>query len=851
MTALKRAWDIALAGAGLVIAWPLFVLIPLLIKLDDGGPVFFGQERIGRGGKPFCMWKFRSMRLAAGPERPLTVGGDPRITRVGHWLRELKLDELPQLLHVLTGQMTLVGPRPEVAHYVRLYTHAQQPVLELVPGVTGPAALRFWDEADILARAHDPEETYIRQIMPEKIRIQLEYAARATVWTDLRLVLLTVFHLWPKSRPLLLEQLLRYRRPLIVALHLVLIAVGYGAAYVLRFDFQVPEDARRLYWMTLPLLAAVRILPYARLGIFEGYWRHAGLEDLVALCKAVTLGTVGFVVALTLLGLFPGVPRAVLMLDWAGAIFLGGGIRFAVRYLCEVPSPLTARSRRRTLVVGTGDQAARLLREVHRDPHPTFEPVGLVDVEVAGRGRSLRSVRVLGGIDDLVTLASLHRIEFVVIALDAPSTEVMRRVVTACLHARVEFKTLPSLHDLLDGSARIDQLRNVDIEDLLGRPTVHLDLAMVGPTIRDRVVLITGGAGSIGSELGRQIARLRPQRLVLLDQAESALYFAVLEISELNPGIEVVPVVADITDGRHLLEVFARWRPEYVIHAAAYKHVPMMEDNVVEAVRNNVLGTLLVANAAASWGVQRFVLISTDKAVRPSSIMGATKRIAERLILELPALKRSSVDFRAVRFGNVLGSAGSVVPLFERQVAARKAVTVTDPDVERYFMTIPEAAQLVLEAGAMEEARRRITMLEMGAPVRILDLAERLIRLAGLEPHRDVPIVFTGLRPGEKLREELMSDLEATVATSVDKIKVVQGQEVDGVNIAKGLGCVAQAVAVGDAEALVQVICDLVPEAVPPLSTRRSGPFTLRAGATIIEPVGERTWSDSPTMAPS
>jgi len=823
MTPAKRAIDILVCGLGLLFLLPLFLLIPLLIKLDDGGPVFFRQERIGRRGKPFSMWKFRSMRVASEPQRNLTVRGDGRITRVGRWLRELKLDELPQLVHVLTGKMTLVGPRPEVAEYVRLYTTEQRRVLELVPGITSPASLRFWDEAAILGRTHDPEDTYIRQIMPEKIRIDLEYVRRLTPWSDIRLICRTVMQLWPKSRPLFRLLVLRYRRPVIVALHVLLIALGYRAAFELRFDFQVSAENVQLYWLTLPLLILARLIPYARYGVFQGYWRHAGMEDLVGLCKAGTVGSLVFVAAILVYGRFDGMPRSILVLEWGVTIYLAGGVRFAVRYLREHLSREGGDGGRRTLVVGVGDRAEELLREIHHGAKRQLRVLGLVTEHPVGNGRSLRGERVLGMIDDIVTLVTRHRIEFIVIALDHPSEELSRKVVTACLHARVDFKVLPSLNDLLDGSVRIDHLRNVSIEDLLGRPPVQLDLALVGPSIRDRVVLVTGGAGSIGSELARQIATLRPRTLVLFDQAESALYFTVLEIAELAPGIRVVPVVGDITDPRCVVDVFSRWRPEYVIHAAAYKHVPMMEDNVIEAVRNNVLGTLQVANASATWGAEQFVLISTDKAVRPASIMGATKRIAERLVLGLPSLRRSSVDFRAVRFGNVLGSAGSVVPLFERQVASRRAVTVTHPDVERYFMTIREAAQLVLEAGALDEAQGRITMLEMGDPVRILDLAERLIRLAGLEPHEEVPIVFTGLRPGEKLREELMSDLEATVPTAVAKIRIVRGQERDAARIARGLGRLARALAIGDADALLAAIQEMVPEGVPPLSTRRSG----------------------------
>jgi FlaA1/EpsC-like NDP-sugar epimerase len=485
--------------------------------------------------------------------------------------------------------------------------------------------------------------------------------------------------------------------------------------------------------------------------------------------------------------------------------------------------------------VGTGDEAERLLRELHHHGEPRLRIMGLLSGEPGGRGRSLRGIRVIGEIDELVTLVARHRIEFVIIALDAPGGELTQRVVTACVDAGVEFKSLPTIQDLLVSRSRSDGLRSVRVQDLLSREPVRLDPERIGATIRGKVVLVTGGAGSIGSELGRQISRLGPKELILLDQAESALYFMVLELAETHPGLRVVPVVCDITDARNVMRVFERWRPQYVIHAAAYKHVPMMEDNVIEAVRNNVFGTMHLASAAATWGAERFVLISTDKAVRPSSVMGATKRVAERLVLGLPRFIRSSLDFRAVRFGNVLGSAGSVVPLFERQVTERKPITVTHPDVERYFMTITEAAQLVLEAGAIDEASGRITMLEMGQPVRILDLAERLIRLAGLEPYRDVPIVFTGLRPGEKLREQLSSELEASVSTIVEKIRIVQGKETDGTSLAATLGQLGSAVAVGDATKVLDCLCDLVPECVPPLRNRRSGKHAVEADRHAVE----------------
>jgi FlaA1/EpsC-like NDP-sugar epimerase len=383
------------------------------------------------------------------------------------------------------------------------------------------------------------------------------------------------------------------------------------------------------------------------------------------------------------------------------------------------------------------------------------------------------------------------------------------------------------------------QLRNLRLEDLLGRPPADLELSPIAADLRDRVILLTGAAGSIGSELARQIARFGPARLVLLDQAESDLYFTQLELRRAHPELDLLPLICDITNAGRLAQICAQHRPEYVIHAAAYKHVPLMEANVVEAVRNNVLGTLLVASTAVRYGARKFLLVSTDKAIRPSSVMGATKRIAERIIFGLPNLHRSGTDFRAVRFGNVLASKGSVVPLFERQLAAGGPITVTHPLVERYFMTIPEAAQLVLQAGSLPEVAGAIAMLEMGEPVRILDLAEKLIRFSGRVPGRDVSISFTGLRPGEKLTEDQSSALEATVPTSSPRIRISQSAEPAGPELVHKLSRLLAHLDDGDRGGVLDALCDLVPECVVPLAENRS-----QAG-TRLEPLPDRRSSGS------
>ncbi|MEP7227577.1 MAG: nucleoside-diphosphate sugar epimerase/dehydratase [Gemmatimonadales bacterium] len=629
----------------------------------------------------------------------------------------------------------------------------------------------------------------------------------------------------PGARLLVGERLARvaayWRDP---ALHLLLIVVGYRLAYELRFDFDTPVEEAQMFWISLPLLVILRLATYSAAGVFRAYWLHFGLQDLLNLALAVTLSSLAFVLALFLSHLFPGVPRSVLLVDWASAIFFAGGIPFIARSLREGPVPFATPRGRRTLIIGAGARAEQVLREARRAETCALHPVGLVDLNGAHQGRSIRGVRVVGTVDDLPRVSEKLRAEFAIIALEQGELTEMRRVVDLCIAAGLEFKTLPSLHELLEGSSGVNQLRNVRIEDLLGRPTVNLDLSPVAADMRNRVVLLTGAAGSIGSELARQIAPFGPARLVLLDQAESDLYFVHLELSDAHPSLDLVPVICDITNATRLAQVYAQHSPDYVVHAAAYKHVPLMEANVLEAVRNNVLGTLLVATTAVRYGARKVLVVSTDKAIRPSSVMGATKRLAERIIFGLPNLHRSGTDFRAVRFGNVLASKGSVIPLFERQLAAGGPLTVTHPLVQRYFMTIPEAAQLVLQAGSLPEAAGAIAMLEMGEPVRILDLAEKLIRFSGRMPGRDVHIAFTGLRPGEKLTEDLISALEATVPTSSQKIRISQTTESAGSELVQKLSRLFAYLDAGDREGLLATLCDLVPECVSPLRDHQVDP---------------------------
>jgi len=567
------------------------------------------------------------------------------------------------------------------------------------------------------------------------------------------------------------------RGPVVVALHAGAAVGSYAIAFVLRFDGAIPSAESHTFLVTLPALVAIRLASLAIFGVFAASWRHVSVSDLLQLLRGAFTGTLFFVVFQMLWDIEPRVPRSIYGIECLLFILAAGGLRFVVRCAHEGRFSLRAPSGRRTLVIGAGAAAERFVRESGRDRTKRLHLIGLVDDDARVRRIALHGLKVLGTIDDVRNIVRREVVELVVIAIPSASGEQMRRIVRLCSEAAVDYKTVPSLRDMADGRSDVEQLRDVRIEDLLGRAPVQLALDRVERDLAGRTVVITGGAGSIGSELARQVAGFSPNKLILIDQAESALYFVHLELSKAYPALDVVPIVADITNRRRMRDAFAQHQPDVVFHAAAYKHVPLCEDNILEAVRNNVFGTLNLASLATRFRARKFILISSDKAVNPTSVMGTTKRVAERITLGWPRFRKSSTDFRAVRFGNVLGSDGSVVPLFKKQIAEGGPITVTHPDVRRYFMSIPEAVELVLQASALPDASRRILMLEMGEPVRIVDLAEQLVRFSGLVPHKDIRIVFTGLRPGEKLDEELVSESESHERTDVEKVHFVHSSE--------------------------------------------------------------------------
>jgi FlaA1/EpsC-like NDP-sugar epimerase len=557
------------------------------------------------------------------------------------------------------------------------------------------------------------------------------------------------------------------------------LATAFWLAFQIRFEGAVPDLFAEVMWIYLPFVVAAQLVIVAAAGQHKATWRYTNLRDAVRLASALALSTLLLLVWLRVDRHFVSLPEGhvlptgVVLLDLVLSLLGLLGVRAVTRMVSEsrerrlaavtggVPVP--------TLLIGAGSAGAMVAREIGARPGSGLQIVGFLDENEHLAGMTVAGYPVLGATRALGGIVRRWGVQQVIITIASASGDSIRRIVRHCRACNLPTKIIPPLHEIVAGRFHLSKIHEVSIDDLLRRSPVRLESGDVDNVVRDRKVLVTGAGGSIGSELCRMIARLRPARLVLVDQAENSLFHIHSELLDRHPGAPLVPCLADIGDENRMDAIFAEHRPQLVFHAAAHKHVPMMEWNAGEAVKNNVLGTRIVATLADAWEAERFVMISTDKAVNPTSLMGASKRVAELFIQALA--QKSSTRFMTVRFGNVLGSAGSVIPTFQRQIARGGPVTVTHPDMKRYFMTIPEACDLVLRAAALGKGGE-LFILDMGEPIKILDLARDLIRLSGLVPERDIQIRFTGLRPGEKLEEELSLDEEDATTTSHPRIFV-------------------------------------------------------------------------------
>ena len=568
----------------------------------------------------------------------------------------------------------------------------------------------------------------------------------------------------------------RINRRVTIAIHdLGMVAVAWGLAYFTRYNFSIPQPAWQDLWLTLPVVMVAQGLILWRFGLYRGLWRFASIADLWNILRAAVLGVLVITLILFIFKRMDGVPRTVSLFYPVYLVFLLGAPRLIYRIWNE--QRFTSLSRgdcKRVLILGAGQAGEMLCRDMRRGGE--YMPVGFLDDNKRLRGSKMHGVPVLGPINRLAEMLDKFEVDIVIIAIPSASNAQMRRIVEICEQEDIPFRTVPRFQDLLSGRASINDVREVALDDLLSRDPVSLDWKAISEGVAGKSVLVSGGGGSIGSELCRQIARLGPGALIVFENNEYNLYRIERELQLKYPDLVLYAYLGDVRDRASVVKAYETYRPEMIFHAAAYKHVPMLEQRAREAVRNNVMGTKLMAAMADRFGCETFVMISTDKAVNPTNVMGATKRIAELYCQSLNG--RSRTRFITTRFGNVLGSAGSVVPLFHKQIKEGGPITVTHPEITRYFMTIPEASQLIMQA-AVIGGGGEIFVLDMGEPVKISYLAEQMIRLSGKVPGEDIEIVFTGLRPGEKLYEELFYDQEDHLATSHDKILLARSYESD------------------------------------------------------------------------
>ncbi|MDG5815773.1 nucleoside-diphosphate sugar epimerase/dehydratase [Chitinispirillales bacterium ANBcel5] len=564
--------------------------------------------------------------------------------------------------------------------------------------------------------------------------------------------------------------LIKYRLPLIVVLHLFFASGALLFSFLLRFDFSLGHDNYPLlFFYSLPISIVVFMLCSGFFNLFQGIWRYVSVDDLKDIVKTSAIASLVFMFVIIISGEFKGYPRSIYVLNFALFIILNGGTRFAIRIFREsfYPRSDTAKN---VLIVGAGTAGNEVVKTLKTAKRKDYVPVGFIDRDKTLHGKRIQGIKVLGDITSIRQAVKRHRVHEIFIAIPEATNKLVKEIISASKvnDWGLNFKIVPSMLDIMSGKLLVNQIRDVSIEDLLSRPDIKLNDTHVRKQLAGKTVLITGAGGSIGSEIAYQVAAYSPARIILLDASEMSAYHVDQGLKTRHPGISIHTVVGNLLETGFMEMLFRRYPPDYIYHAAAYKHVHLMEWNPLGCLKNNVLATAHLASMAERFGVKQFVMISTDKAVHPKGIMGISKRLAERVVLER---NPSGTLFNVVRFGNVLGSSGSVIPLFKKQIREGGPVTVTSPETKRYFMSIPEAVQLVLQASTLNESKA-IFMLDMGNPVKIVDLAKNLIELSGLKTGEDIDIVYTGMRDGEKIEEVLLAEQEDLLPTKFDKIRL-------------------------------------------------------------------------------
>ncbi|MGB4044621.1 MAG: nucleoside-diphosphate sugar epimerase/dehydratase [Halanaerobiales bacterium] len=599
-----------------------------------------------------------------------------------------------------------------------------------------------------------------------------------------------------------LERIYR-RKPALIIIDIILLNLALFISFILRFNGDVFNYLDFTYFM---LISSIGLIILLFSNLYNRIWQYASIGELLTIFKVSAL--INLLLVFYIYISRSSFPRSVILINFMTEIFMLGALRFGLRLLKDysINNNLLV-PRTRVLIIGAGDAGEIIIREMNKHPELGKKIIGLIDDDLGKANLEMHGLKVLGNRYDIPKVIEKYAVDEVIIAMPSARGKDIKEIYNLSIQNDVRVKIVPGVYELINGNVNLSQIREVKVEDLLGREQVKLDIKKIARDVEGRTVMVTGAGGSIGSELCRQIARFKPWRLLMLDNYENSLYYLDLELKKGFPDIEIIPIISCVRDKERLDNLFASYRPDLVFHAAAHKHVPLMEYNPGEAVKNNIFGTRNLLEVADRYKVDKFVLISTDKAVNPTNVMGATKRVAEMLVQAMN--KRSQTKYMAVRFGNVLGSNGSVIPLFKKQIATGGPVTVTHEEVTRYFMTIPEAVQLVIQAAALGRGGE-VFVLDMGEPVKIIDLAKDLIKLSGLKLGEDIDIEITGLRPGEKLYEELLHDTENSIRTEHERIYITRLEEIDPAALATALEDLWEESCQDNAIAIIRLLMDLV-----------------------------------------
>jgi len=769
---LKRSFDIFIALFGVILTLPVMIMAAIMIKITSKGPIIYKQTRIGRCGGYFTIYKFRTMVDNAYQSGGISIGKDPRITRIGYFLRLSKLDELPQFFNVLKGDMSIIGPRPEIPEVVKYYTYEQRKVLYVRPGILGPAQIIGRNEDEMLPPTlEDPQDYYVRHILPGKLAIDLQYVQNSDFLSELKLLAKGLFEtiigfIKPKS----LQGKTGW--PLLFIVDLFLIVLSYSFSYSLRFDWIIPNGEFSIFINSLPIIFISRLIFFYLFRLYDSFYKYISIRDILRVTRACSVSTATIIIAFFFLGLRIH-SRSILVIDWFVLMMLMSAIRVVLRLISERNNAKNYTPMENILIVGAGDVGEMLTREISKNGHHA-RVVGFVDDNPAKVGSSIHGVQVFGNRKDIPDLVKSLHVDQILIAIDDATPQDMGSILNYCEKARVKHYFVPAVKDLVSGNIQLSTARDIDVSDIIGRRPLELDFSSIKSFIAGKRILVTGAGGSIGSELCRQVIKYDPESMILVDRNENYIYELEQSLKTMHHRNGLYYRIMDMRNSKKLERIFIEHRPQIVFHAAALKHVPLCETNVDEAVSINIWGTRGLLLLAHKFNVESFVMISTDKAVNPTNVMGTTKRIAELYVQAMAGM--NGTHFQTVRFGNVLNSNGSVVPLFMKQIANGGPVSVTHPEVERYFMSINEAVQLVIQAASMGNGGE-IFVLDMGERLKIIDIACELIRLSGLQPYRDIEIKFIGLRPGEKIIEELIGLNEIGRQTTHNRIQVIQSTE--------------------------------------------------------------------------